>query len=325
MEGRLRGKWKSSRAARELSLGGKERSAGSVIIIYLMTVLFGLVLGSFLNVCIARLPYGQSVVRPRSKCPHCGHLIRWYDNFPLLSYLILRARCRDCHVRISPLYPTVEALTALVLVLTYHVYGPGLEFGMYGFGLAFIKYALFGMLLIIVIFTDLLDRCIPHPVTIWGICLGLAFSFFTPVDGQPLVWILRHWDIFLDGAPAHVAGAVTGALVGGGLFYAVGEAFYRLSGVFSWLGGKQKEGLGFGDVMLMLMVGTFLGVPLTLMTILLASIAGSVIGLVMIAIDTRFRDYQWPYGTFLGIAAIYAGLNGRWLLHWYLSWSGISG
>ena len=275
-------------------------------IAYIVVGLFGLVFGSFLNVCISRLPRGESIVLPRSHCPRCNHAIRWYDNIPLLSYLVLRARCRDCHAPISPLYPTVEALTSLVLVLDFHVYGLGPEF---------IKYALFGMLLIVLIFTDLLYRRIPHAVTIFGICLGLVFSFFIPVDDRPLGWILRHWDIYLEGIPASLAGAVAGALVGGGLFYGVGEAFYRL---------KHKEGLGFGDVMLMLMVGTFLGVPLTLMTILLASFGGSILGLGMIAIDSRFREYQWPYGTFLGIAAIYTSLNGGWLLDWYLRWSGMA-
>jgi len=221
----------------------------------------------------------------------------------------LGGRCRDCHAPISPLYPTVEALTALALVLTFRAYGLGPEF---------IKYALFNMLLIVLIFTDLLHRRIPHAVTIFGICLGLVFSFFIPVDDRPLGWIFRHWDLDLEGIPASVAGAVAGSLVGGGLFYAVGEAFYRWSG-------KQKEGLGFGDVMMMLMAGTFLGVPLTLMTILLASLAGSIIGLSMIAIDSRYRGYEWPYGSFLGIAAIYAGLYGTRLLDTYLRWSGMAG
>ena len=274
-----------------------------------MIVLFGLVFGSFLNVCIARLPHGQSVVRPRSKCPRCGHPIRWYDNVPLLSYLILRGRCRDCRAPISPVYPVVEALTAVVLVLTFRQYGLGPEF---------IKYALFGLLLIVLIFTDLLARRLPHVVTGLGICLGLLFSFIIPVDDRPLVWVGRHWDVYLEGAASSVAGAITGALVGGGLFYVVGEAFYRL-------GGRQKEYLGFGDVMLMLMAGTFLGVPLTLMTILLGSLGGTVIALGANALSSRFRNYAWPYGTFLGVAAIYACLWGSRLLDLYLRWSGIAG
>jgi leader peptidase (prepilin peptidase)/N-methyltransferase len=274
-----------------------------------MIGLFGLCFGSFLNVCISRLPRGESIVLPRSHCPRCNHAIRWYDNIPLVSYLVLRGHCRDCHALISPLYPTVEALTALVLILTFKVYGLGPEF---------VKYALFGMMLIVLIFTDLLDRRIPHAVTIFGICLGLVFSFIIPVDDRPLGWILRHWAIYLDGLPASVAGAVAGALVGGGLFYAVGEAFYH------W-GGKQKEYLGFGDVMLMLMVGTFFGIPLTLMTIFLGSLGGSLVGLAMGAINSRFRGYAWPFGTFLGIAAIYACLNGNWLLNGYLRMSGMAG
>jgi len=280
-----------------------------VVIVYAIIGLFGLVFGSFLNVCISRLPRGESIVLPRSHCPKCNHAIRWYDNVPLISYAVLRGRCRDCHVSISPLYPTIEALTAVILVLTFRVYGLGPEF---------VKYALFGMMLIVLIFTDLLDRRIPHAITIFGICLGLIFSFFIPTDDRPLVWIFRHWDFYLEGTPASVVGAVAGALAGGGLFYAVGEAFY-------YFGGKKKEYLGFGDVMLMTMVGTFLGVPLTLMTILLGSLGGSVLALGLGAVNSRFRDYAWPYGTFLGIAAIYAGLHGSRLLDWYLRYSGMAG
>ncbi len=278
-------------------------------LLYILVGLFGLCFGSFLNVCISRLPRGESIVLPRSHCPRCHHAIRWYDNIPLISYVVLGGHCRDCRERISPLYPAVEALTALIMILTFHVYGLGPEF---------IKYALFGMLLIVLIFTDLLDRRIPQAITVFGISLGLVFSIIIPVDDRPLGWVLRYWDIYPSGTVLSVAGAVAGALVGGGLFYAVGEAFYHL-------GGKQKEYVGFGDVMLMLMVGTFLGMPLTLMTILLASLGGSVLGLGAIVINSRFREYQWPYGTFLGIAAIYAGLHGTWLLDAYLRWSGISG
>jgi leader peptidase (prepilin peptidase)/N-methyltransferase len=271
--------------------------------------LFGLVLGSFLNVCIYRLPRHESIVLPRSHCPGCNHGIRWYDNIPLLSYLILRGRCRDCHTLISPIYPTVEALTAIALVLTFHQYGLSPEF---------VKYALFSLLLIVLIFTDLLDRRIPHAVTILGICLGLLLSVFIPVDDRPLGWVGRRFDFYLDPTLLSVAGALCGALVGGGLFYLVGEAFYLL-------GGKQKEYLGFGDVMLMLMVGTFLGVPLTLMTILLGSLGGSILALGVNAFNRRFRGYAWPYGTFLGVAAIYSCLHGSGLLDLYLRWSGMAG
>ena len=135
----------------------------ALVLSYVYVALYGLAFGSFLNVCISRLPRGESIVLPRSHCPRCNHPIRWYDNIPLVSYLVLRARCRDCHALISPLYPAVEALTAVLLMLTFHVYGLGPEF---------IKYSLFGMLLIVLIFTDLLDRRIPHAVTIFGISRG---------------------------------------------------------------------------------------------------------------------------------------------------------
>lgn len=280
-----------------------------MIVLYSIVGLFGLCFGSFLNVCIARVPKGESIVLPRSHCPRCNHAIRWYDNIPVVSYVVLRGRCRDCRVGISPLYPAVELLTALVLVGVFHVYGLGPEF---------VKYALFVMLLIVLIFTDLLDRRIPHAISILGICMGMVFSIFVAVDPRPLEWILRHWDIYLEGVAASVLGAITGALVGGGLFYLVGEAFYHF-------GGKQKEYLGFGDVMLMLMVGTFLGVPLTLLTILLGSLAGSVVAIGATLARKSFREYQWPYGTFLGAAAIYAALNGEHLLAWYLRISGMAG
>jgi leader peptidase (prepilin peptidase)/N-methyltransferase len=275
----------------------------------LIIVLFGLAFGSFLNVCIVRLPRKESILVPGSHCPHCKHRIRWFDNIPLVSYVLLRGRCRDCHARISPQYPVVEALTALLLVATYRRFGLSPEF---------VKYAALVMTLIVLIFTDLRQRRIPHAVTVFGIGLGVVFSFFIPVDSRPVGWLAERMGLFLPGVLLSVLGAISGALVGGGLFYAVGEAFYIL-------GGRTKEYLGFGDVMLMLMVGTFLGVPLTLLTILLGSLAGSIVALSITLAAPRFRDYHWPYGTFLGIAAIYAALDGARLVEAYLRWSGMAG
>ncbi len=280
-----------------------------MLTLYGVVALFGLAFGSFLNVCIVRIPRGESIVLPRSHCPQCHHPIRWYDNIPLLSYIVLRGRCRDCRARISARYPLVESLTAGVLVADFHTYGLSPEF---------IKYALFGMLLLILIFTDLIERRIPHPVTLLGIGLGFVFSFFVPVDNRILEWVFRHMDWYLDTTTSSVLGAVAGALAGGGLFYAVGEAFY-------YLGGREKEYLGFGDVMLMLMVGTFFGVPLTLETILLGSLGGTIVAVALSVANPRFRGYQWPYGTFLGIAAISASLWGTRLLNAYLQWSNIAG
>ena len=276
---------------------------------YFLITLFGLLFGSFLNVCIVRLPHKQSIVLPRSHCPLCNHTIRWYDNIPLVSYALLRGRCRDCHARISPQYAIVEALTAILLVATFRRFGPSPEF---------VKYAALVMLLIVVIFTDLRERLIPHSVTIFGISLGAVLSLFIDVDSRPLGWLAERMGLFLPGAALSVLGALLGAIVGGGLFYAVGTAFFIL-------GGRKKDYLGFGDVMLMFMVGVFLGAPLTLLTILLGSFAGSIVALSITLAAPRYRNYPWPYGTFLGIAAVYAVLDGARLLEIYFRWSGIGG
>jgi leader peptidase (prepilin peptidase) / N-methyltransferase len=273
------------------------------MILYFFVVILGLVFGSFLNVCIYRLPRYESVIRPRSHCPRCNRPIRWYDNIPVASYVVLRGRCRDCGERVSPVYPLVEILTAAMLVAGLARYGPSPEF---------VKYAVLGMLLIVLIFTDLMARKIPHAVTLFGIGVGLVLSFIVPVDDRLLEWAMGRFDIYLAGTPSSVLGAISGALFGAGLFYAVAGIFARL---------RHKQGLGFGDVMLMGMIGTFLGIPLTYLTILLGSLAGSVIAISLYASSPRFRhDYAWPYGTFLAVAAIYASWGGSSLVDAYLSW-----
>ncbi len=269
-----------------------------------IVALFGLIFGSFLNVCIARVPRGESIVTPGSHCPGCDHSIRWYDNIPVLSYVLLRGHCRDCGRHISLLYPLVEVLTAVVFLLEYWRYGLTIEF---------LKGAIFAMPVIVLIFTDLRERRIPHKISLTGITLGVVFSFFVPVDNRPVGWILAQWRIFPSSLLLSVIGALSGASIGAGLFYAVGEIFYHL---------RHKEGLGFGDVMLMLLVGTFLGPPLTLMAILLGSLLGSLIAIPLTMISPKFRNYQWPYGTFLGVAALYASIGGDALLRAYLQWGG---
>lgn len=274
---------------------------------YVVVGVFGLAFGSFLNVCIARLPRGESVIAPRSRCPRCGQRIRWYDNIPVLSYLLLRARCRNCRGRISPLYPLVELLTAGLLVLAFARYGLTPEF---------IKSSVFTMLVLVLIFTDFQERRIPHAVTMLGLTLGLLLSFLVPVDSRPIGWIASRFGIFLEDVLASFLGAVAGGALGALLLYSVGEAFYRLTG---------KEGLGFGDVTMIAMVGTFLGVPLTLMTILIGSLLGTLVALPAEVLARRLRHAEWPYGSFLGMAAIYAGLGGDALLETYLRWSGLGG
>jgi len=279
----------------------------SPLFLYVTVAAFGLAFGSFLNVCISRLPRGESVISPRSHCPKCGKPIRWYDNIPVVSYLLLGGRCRNCRERISPVYPAVEILTAVVLVVALARYQLSAEF---------VKYAVLGMLLVILIFTDLNERRIPHAVTLLGMALGLLLSVIIPVDPRPLDSLLRYLGYFVGFPFTSLLGAVAGAAIGGGIFYAIGASFFYLT---------KNEGLGFGDVMLMLMVGTFLGVPLTLLTILLGSLLGTLVALPLEIASTRFRHHPWPFGSFLGVAALYASLGGQTLLDAYLRWSGISG
>ena len=372
----------------------------SPLISYFTVAIFGLAFGSFLNVCIVRLPRQESIITPRSHCPRCGKPIRWYDNIPVLSYLFLRGRCRDCREPISLIYPTVEILTAGFVVAAW---------ARYGFTPEFVKYAVLGMLLLVLVFTDLTARRIPHAVTRLGIGLGLLLSFVVPVDNRPLEWLLGRFDFYLEGTFSSVLGSVVGALLGGGLLYGVClafQAFYRwlrlpkpFQGVvhckcgdqefesvgrnitesgmsiespgeisvgeewklefelpdfdgsfqvrtrvlreehsdlvvvsFVDLTPRQRKSirqynpfLGFGDVMLMLMVGTFLGVPLTYVSITLGTLAGALVAVPSRIASERFRSFQWPYGSFLGAAAIYASLGGQALLDAYLRWSGLAG
>jgi leader peptidase (prepilin peptidase)/N-methyltransferase len=172
------------------------------------------------------------------------------------------------------------------------------------------------MLLIILIFTDLTVRRIPHPITLLGMVLGLILSFVVPVDLRPLDWLLGRTGVFFSPLFSSVLASIAGACVGGGLFYAVAEAFYRITG---------KEGLGFGDVMMMLMVGSFLGVPLTLLTILVGSLLGTVVALPLELFHARLRHHAWPFGSFLGMGALFATIWGQEVLTAYLRWSGLGG
>ena len=271
----------------------------------LLVVIFGLVLGSFLNVCIFRLPHGASIVRPGSHCPLCKHPIRWYDNIPVLSYILLRGRCRDCGERISLIYPVVELATAGLFLLAFRLHGWGAEF---------IRDAVLILTMVVIVFTDLTERRIPYAVTVPGIVIGLVFSWFVRVDSRPLGGLWHLIGIVPEPSAASLAGAVAGAAVGGGLFYLAGEAFYVV---------RHVQGLGFGDVMLMLVVGTFFGVPLTLLTVLLGSVLAVLVALPFVALDRRrYWRFHWPYGSFLATAAIYVCLRGEALLDTYLRWSG---
>jgi leader peptidase (prepilin peptidase)/N-methyltransferase len=269
----------------------------------LIVFLFGLMLGSFLNVCIVRIQRGESIVAPPSHCPHCGGHIRPWDNIPVVSYLLLHGRCRSCETPISPLYPTVELLIAILAAGCY------LSFGL---SPMFAKWLVFCALNVMLIFTDLRERILPDAVNFAGLTAGLLASLFVTVPAT-----VR--DEFSDSLAAASMGAriqsleaaLVGAACGGGVLWLFAEGYFRL---------HHKEGMGLGDVKMMLMAGSFLGWKGVLLTILAGSVMGSVIGLSFLAIGRRGRDYEWPFGAFLGVAAIAVAFWGPRVIAWYLSY-----
>src|SRR5215471_13575579 len=267
----------------------------------LVCLLFGLAIGSFLNVCIARLPHSQSVVHPRSRCPKCQKLIAWYDNVPVLSYLLLGGRCRNCKKIISVRYPAVELLTGVLSILIYLKFGLSVEWAIF---------LVFVAALVILAFIDMDHRILPDAITLNGIWAGIVVSVILAMPSPLLKSLLDYAGYHnLAPRPASLIGSIAGAIVGAGLLWFVGEAYYRIRGV---------EGMGFGDVKMMAMVGAFLGAPLALLTIMMGSVLGSVVGLLFIQLTKKDHRYELPFGTFLSFAGIVAILYGEDLVRWYV-------
>jgi leader peptidase (prepilin peptidase)/N-methyltransferase len=265
-----------------------------------LAFLFGLLIGSFLNVCIYRWPLDLSVVSPRSQCPQCEAPIAWYDNVPLLSYLILRGRCRACGQRISYRYPLVELLTAVLFGWIVWQLGPSL---------GALKFCILVAMLIALMFTDLEERILPDEFTLGGTLIGLAFSPFILVPDITAHAVLGLAGLHLPDRAMSVAESVFGAVLPAGTLWLGGWLFEKL---------RNKEGLGLGDVKMMAMVGSFLGVRGTLLTLIAGSLAGSIIGLIYIKVTKQdMGSYQLPFGTFLAGAAIFAGLAGPKVIEWY--------
>lgn len=284
--------------------------------------LFGLVIGSFLNVCITRIPAGVSIVSPSSRCPNCGKSIKPYDNVPLLSWLILGGKCRNCHARISTMYPSVEFFTAMLFVACYFCFGLTMP--------TFKWLALSGILVVLIV-TDYRERILPDAVNWFGVGLGLAFATrVPPEDGIAGMLLSRLGSSTPSWAPG-ILDAVLGALLCGGLLWAA-AAIYKLV--------RGRDGMGFGDVKMMFMVGTFMGVRGAFLTILLGTLLGTLIGLGVVGVlfssgwKTTLAQraskmglggvsslrwaiasrYQLPLGTFLGIAALLVMFFGPWTL-----------
>jgi leader peptidase (prepilin peptidase)/N-methyltransferase len=249
----------------------------------LFLALSGLCVGSFLNVCIHRLPLKLSVVHPRSRCPDCGYALRWYDNIPVVSYALLRGRCRSCARPISLQYPIVEIVTAGVFLLHWYAFGPTILMPVR---------LLFACALIVLFLIDLEHQILPDVITLPGIVLGVIFSLVLPPG--PVMSLL-------------------GVLLGGGLLWGIAEAWFRL---------RKVEAMGFGDVKMLAMVGAWLGVKMVLVTFVLSSMLGGLIGAVLIGARRADMATRVPFGTMLAVAALVASVYGEPLLAWYLETMG---
>jgi len=232
----------------------------------IMIGVFGAMIGSFLNVCIWRIPLEQSIIFPSSHCPVCSHVIRFYDNIPVVSYLILRGRCRDCQERISPRYPLIEALTGFLAFIL---------FGKYGFSLQLLCAFLFTASLIVVTFIDIDYQIIPDVITLPGIPL----CFFAAV----FVMEVSFWESLL------------GIIGGGGILYVFAIGYERL---------KKQEGMGGGDIKLLAMLGAFWGWKSLFFILLISSCVGALVGVFLILRFGRGMKYALPFGPFLALGAV---------------------
>jgi leader peptidase (prepilin peptidase)/N-methyltransferase len=246
---------------------------------WVLAAVLGLAVGSFLNVCIYRLPIGQSLVRPASRCPRCGRSLSWFDNIPVLSWVVLRGRCRQCGEPISLRYPLVEIVTALVAVAIVLLTPPGPLLA---------SRLVLGAALIVLFMIDLEHQILPNVITLPGIVVGFLFSLLGP--------------------PGPVD-SLAGIALGAGVLYAIATGYYLL---------RKEEGMGMGDVKMLAMIGAFLGWRAVLLTLVLSSFAGAVFGLALMALRKGDMRYALPFGTFLAIAALVAMLFGDALMNWYL-------
>jgi leader peptidase (prepilin peptidase)/N-methyltransferase len=274
--------------------------------IYIVIGVVGAIIGSFLNVVVHRVPREESIVFPNSRCPSCSSVIAFYDNIPVISYVVLGGRCRHCKTGISPRYPAIEVLTALLYVAVF--WRDGLT-PVLGFDLIFVS------AIVALVFIDAEHMILPNVITYPGIVFAVVarltlpyLSGLTTFDDLPSLahGMFAGWPIWA----ASLGGAALGALIGGGSLWLMGWTWEKLRGV---------EAMGLGDVKMMFMVGAYLGWRLTILTIFMGVLSGSLIGIVLMARQAK-RDMQMllPFGVFLGIGAIAAMLVGSRIADWYL-------
>jgi leader peptidase (prepilin peptidase)/N-methyltransferase len=248
--------------------------------LHIVFIVFGALVGSFLNVCIIRLPKEESIISPGSHCPHCKNSIKFYDNIPLVSYLFLRGKCRYCKKPISIQYPLIEGITALSSLILFMKFGPSLSFLIY---FAFVS------ALIVITVIDLYHQIIPDVISLPGIGVGLLASLIIPK--------LTFFD------------SLIGFLLGGGSLFLVAT-------IYQWL--FKREGMGGGDVKLLAMIGAFLGWKAVILTILLGSLVGSIIGISIMVLKGKDFKYAIPFGPFLSLGAMISLFYGEELIRWYL-------
>jgi len=281
----------------------------------------GLAFGSFLNVCISRIPRDQSVVTPGSHCPACGAPIRWHDNVPLISWLRLRGRCRDCAGRISLRYPAVELLTAILFTLCFVWFGQSW---------LTLKFCVFCFLLVGLIFMDAETGFLPREFTYTGILLGLGFSWLAPTDSAGTQFFLRAYQTQLPGAhQLSLLDSAIAALTGAGFFYLAWALYYVI---------RKRHGMGFGDIALIAMSGAFLGLKLTLLVIFFSPLLALVYSIFLLARHRRGKpiasvppdasvfsseremilNREIQFGVFLGACSLAAVFLGETIWRWYL-------
>lgn len=249
-------------------------------IINLFVFILGANIGSFLNVCIYRIPAGESIVTPPSRCPNCGSFIRWYQNIPVFSYLVLGGKCSSCRVRISWRYPFIEALTGALFVLVY---------SSFDFSAATVVYWLLVAALVVITFIDLDHQIIPDVISLPGIIIGFLCSFAIP------------WLSWSD--------SLLGILLGGGSLWLVAVLYEFLT---------KKEGMGGGDIKLLAMLGAFLGWKAILPIIFISSLVGSLIGVPLMLVKKADSKLAIPFGPFLALGALIYLFWGQQLISWYL-------